>query len=77
MQNTTGGRSGRLQLAAQRPEGRAEAAASGCRVAFGPEHLDEEFAGMLLMPVVGQVRQQRGRLLTAEARNAPARLLDL
>jgi hypothetical protein len=62
-------RARRFKEASQRPEGSAEASSRDLELAVWPEQFEEEFAGMHLMAVVGQVGEERGGLPGAEARD--------
>jgi hypothetical protein len=69
LQNGVGGRAGRFEEAAQRPEGGAEASPGGLRLAVRPEEFDKDLAGMHLVAMIGQVGEEGGGLLRGEARD--------
>jgi hypothetical protein len=71
------GYAGRFQLMAQGGERHAEAMASDLWVGFGPEHLDEEFAGMVAVKMESQVGEQGGRLLSAKSSDGSLALDNL
>jgi len=66
-QEAAGGDPRRLQLAAEGGKNGTEVDAAGFQIHLGPEEVDEEVAGMGLAEVEGQVGEEEGCLMGAEA----------
>ncbi len=74
--DASGGRAGgRLQLMAQRGQGRAEPVAGGGAVAAGPQHFAQHLARVRAGTVIRKIRQQGGGLLGGEAGDHRAAIL--